>query len=147
MEQSVCLTIAVVSLLLFVPVAVILLRLWREHKKLRQAFQAVSAQLQRSNNDVIGLCAAAVELDKRLALYESRLSDALERTDSRTQTPSTPAIDDLMEIDDAGDDQDAHGYELAIEKIRQGANAEELVKSCGLTHDEAELLMRLHGKH
>jgi hypothetical protein len=41
---------------------------------------------------------------------------------------------------------ESQGYAFAIEKIQRGVNIDELVKSCGLTRDEAVLLMRLHGK-
>ncbi|AMN46621.1 hypothetical protein ACG33_05815 [Steroidobacter denitrificans] len=36
------------------------------------------------------------------------------------------------------------GYDLAARLVRNGATAEELVASCGITRHEAELLARLH---
>jgi len=38
------------------------------------------------------------------------------------------------------------GYEIAARLARSGAAKEELIKSCGITLHEAELLVRLHGK-
>jgi hypothetical protein len=37
------------------------------------------------------------------------------------------------------------GYEIAARLARNGAQKEELIKSCGITTHEAELLVRLHG--
>jgi hypothetical protein len=39
----------------------------------------------------------------------------------------------------------APSYQIAIRLARSGAPREELVTSCGLTRQEAELVMRLHG--
>jgi hypothetical protein len=38
------------------------------------------------------------------------------------------------------------GYEIAARLARSGAGKEELVKSCGITAHEAELLVKLHGR-
>jgi hypothetical protein len=38
------------------------------------------------------------------------------------------------------------GYEIAARLARSGAPKEELIKSCGITAHEAELLVRLHGR-
>ncbi len=38
------------------------------------------------------------------------------------------------------------GYEIAARLARSGAPKEELIKSCGITMHEAELLVRLHGR-
>jgi hypothetical protein len=40
----------------------------------------------------------------------------------------------------------ARGYEIAARLARSGAPKEELIKSCGITTHEAELLIRLHGR-
>lgn len=39
----------------------------------------------------------------------------------------------------------APGYQIAIRLARSGASREELVKSCGLSLGEADLVRRLHG--
>lgn len=38
-----------------------------------------------------------------------------------------------------------HAYSAAIQKVRNGASVTELMQSSGLSHDEATLLIRLHG--
>lgn len=114
--------------------------LFREHKKLKQNYQQVAKQLQCASDDLAGLCSAAIVVDSRMAANESRLIYMMDNI-STPQSKPQPNVDEEIE-----DDETPQGYELAIEKIRQGANAEELVKRCGLTRDEAVLLMRLHGK-
>ncbi len=39
----------------------------------------------------------------------------------------------------------AASYQVAIRLARSGASCEELVRDCGLSHTEAELVKRLHG--
>jgi hypothetical protein len=39
----------------------------------------------------------------------------------------------------------AHSYPIAIRLARSGAHPDELIASCGLTRQEAELVARLHG--
>lgn len=125
---------------LLVLAAVIMAWLWREQKKLKQDIKTISAGLQRNADDVAGLCSAAVAVDKRLAACEARISDAMGDI-TVPQAQSSPSYDKEP------DEEQAQGYEYVIEKIRQGASVEDLVKYCGLTRDAAMLLMRLHGKH
>ncbi len=40
----------------------------------------------------------------------------------------------------------AHSYPIAIRLARAGAQPEELISSCGLSRQEAELVARLHGQ-
>jgi hypothetical protein len=40
----------------------------------------------------------------------------------------------------------ASGYEMAIRMAASGATDTELVAACGMSRDEAELVMRLHGR-
>ncbi|CAG1020926.1 DUF2802 domain-containing protein [Methylomonas sp. LL1] len=129
--------------------AIGLIRLWREQKKLIRDVRTLASQLQRGNDDIAGLCSAAVAVDKRLAANESRLSNLLDSISFQPQSSSQARYEEAVQHDEEQDqDHDHHdqGYQLAIEKIRRGANVEELVKSCGLTRDEAVLLVRLHGR-
>lgn len=141
MNDIVLLSVAAMGVsLLFM--AFMLVRLWREQKKLKQELQVTMAQLHRNSDDVAGLCSAAVAVDRRLAFNESRIGDMLAGVSQPQATESS-----VHEDDGQPEDEPAQGYQLAIEKIRRGASIEDLVKTCGLTRDEAVLLMRLHGKH
>ena len=142
MNEPLLLAIVAVFAALFVLMAVALLRLWREQKKLKQALGDLHADIHRSSGDVAGLCSAALAVDKRLAANESRLSTVLDDLNTRQQAAPPPQTQVIAE----DDDEQPQGYQKAIEKIRRGAGLEELVKSCGLTRDEAVLLIRLHGR-
>jgi len=134
----------VVLIALFVAIALLLLMsavltyLWREHKKLKQDIQALDKKLHGSIDDVAGLCSAAVTVDQRLAFNEMRLTGVLE---------SLHEPEPQARYDEPIDEVQPQGYELAIEKIRRGASVDDLVKSCGLTRDEAVLLVRLHSRN
>lgn len=134
--QEVLIIVAAASAALLVLVAV-LLWLLRDHKKLKNSYHLLAAQIQRNSDDVAGLCSAAVAVDQRMTMNEVRL-DGLFELVSTSQLPQQAE-------EQHEEEPRAQGYDQAIEKIRRGANVDELVKSCGLTRDEALLLMRLHG--
>lgn len=138
MNELVLLALAGIVLILLV-LAAALFSLWRQQKRLKQEYQLLRSQLQRGSDDVAGLCAAAIAVDKRLSESESHLQQMLDAINAPQPRREEPVI--------VEDDDPQGGYSLAIEKIHRGASLDELVKSCGLTRDEAVLLMRLHGQH
>ena len=73
---------------------------------------------------------ALAELTTSLAARVEALSQRMDNASRAAPPPATPGV---------------RGYEIATRMARSGSNAEELVKSCGLTRHEAELVMRLHG--
>jgi len=133
----------VTLIVVFIAIAVLILMtfaliyLWRQQNRLKHDVHALTKKLQSSIEDVAGLCSAAVSVDRRLMANESRLNGVLENLSA----PQTEIVED-----DVIEDDQPQGYELAIEKIRGGANVDDLVKTCGLTRDEAVLLVRLHGR-
>lgn len=137
MNEPIFLVLAGIVLALFVLVAAALVLLWRQQKRLKQECQFLRSQLQRSIDDVAGLCAAAIAVDKRLSESESHLSQMLDAINAPESLQNELGV---TEEDPQG------GYASAIEKIHLGASLDELVKTCGLTRDEAVLLMRLHGQ-
>jgi len=100
-----------------------------EHRKLKQNFILLSNNVQRNNNDIAGICLAAVSVDNRISYNGQQLEVVAEK---------------LVDSEQNGQ-QLNHPYSSAIEKVRQGANIEELIQQCGLSREEAELLIRLHG--
>jgi len=114
----------------------VLVRLLRQQQTLKQQFQRLEERVQRSNEDVAGLCSAAVAVDRRLAANDSRLNSIVDQVNTRRQTVADVAPAEPIP---------AGGYEDVIQKIRSGVGIEALVRDCGLTRDEAVLLMRLHG--
>lgn len=118
--------------------AVVLVWLLREHKKLKQAFGQLEDKLQRSHEELAVLCSAAVAVDQHLAANDQRLNGILDQLNTYQQ-PLVP-VASLV-----NDEPELQGYDAAIQKIRRGADVDELVKDCGMTRDEAVLLIRLHG--
>ncbi|MCQ8182880.1 DUF2802 domain-containing protein [Methylomonas sp. SURF-1] len=117
----------------------VLLRLIGSQKRLERELKLLEERVQRSNEDLAGLCSAAVAVDRRLAANDNRLNTIADRV-SRPVQASAPQPHPIQE-----EPTPAQGYEDVIQKIRRGADIDELVRDCGLTRDEALLLMRLHG--
>lgn len=146
MNNPVFLGGVVVAIILFAFLTASLFRLKREHKILKQAVQALTERIQRSSDDVAGLCSAAVAVDRRLSVHESCLRDVQESVESQQTQAVFQSEYDRESMEDV-ENEAPKVYEKAIERIRRGSTIDELVRSCGLTRDEAVLLMRLHAGH
>jgi len=120
--------LSLLSLILVVVLALALIVIWKKQGDLRHLITEKEHQLQRHHEDLQALYKGAAGLGSHLARLENqinRLSDRQEQLDVR--------------------DLSTHNYNLAIDLVHQGADADELVRKCGLLHEEAELLVRLHG--
>ncbi len=117
----------------------VLLHLIGRQKRLERELKVLEERLQRSNEDLAGLCSAAVAVDRRLAANDNRLNTIADRVSRPIQAPA-PQLHPIQD-----EPAPAQGYEDVIQKSRRGADIDELVRDCGLTRDEALLLMRLHG--
>ena len=107
----------------------VLVRLMRRYKKLRQDYIILSEHVERNNKDIAGLCSAAVCVDSRLSDNNAQLNGIVEKVTDFEQH----------------EQQTSQPYHSAIQKVRDGADAEELIQQCGLSREEAMLLIRLHG--
>ncbi len=67
------------------------------------------------------------------ATLSARLDEVIRRMESPVRALPAPAATSGV-----------RGYEIAARMARNGASADELMQSCGLTRHEAELLIRLH---
>ncbi|WP_022947897.1 DUF2802 domain-containing protein [Methylohalobius crimeensis] len=103
----------------------ILIGLWRRQSRLVRRVDQWQKNQERLQRDLAGLCAAAVRMDERFL----ELSGRLEGIQQWTQ--------------EAGHEQGST-YQTAIERIREGADVEELVSEWGFSREEAELLIRMH---
>jgi len=81
---------------------------------------AIEEQLTASREQLAGACEKIAALDAKLADSERR----------RTPAPAATAT--------------APSYQIAIRLAKSGAPREELMASCGLSRQEAELVQRLH---
>lgn len=103
--------------------------------KLKHDYQVLNGIVQGNSNDIAGLCSAALTVDSRIATVDNRIAV----TDGQ--------IDDLAAkiADSEQNDQSDHPYSIDIRKVKSGASVNELMQNSGLSHDEAALLIRLHG--
>lgn len=114
---------------------VVLFWLVRAQQKLKHDYQALNDIVHGNTNDIVGLCTAALTVDSRIAAVDNRIAV----TDGQINDLATK----LAEVEQ--NDQPDHAYSVDIRKVRSGAGVHELMQSSGLSHDEAALLIRLHG--
>lgn len=121
-------------------ISVVLILLLREQKKLKRDYRALEDKLRLHGEDLAGLCSAAVEVDRHLAGNDARLDGLIDLVNAyRSAPPAEPVAAPAFKNEPPGE------YDNVIQKIRRGVDVDELVKDCGLTRDEAVLLMSLHG--
>jgi len=121
----------VILLGMTIVIVIIFVGLLLQHKKLKQEYRVLEAIVERNSKDIAGLCSAAVTVDNRMLGNDQLLKGIAEK---------------LTKYEERGYEagNTTQPYHSAIQKIHQGATAEELVKECGVSRDEAMLLIRLH---
>ena len=107
---------------------VVFVFLVRTQLRLRQDYEALNAIVRRNSNDIAGLCSAALSVDTRRAVTDQKINDLLVK---------------ISEVEQ--NEHAAHPYSVDIRKVKSGASVNELMQNSGLSHDEAALLIRLHG--
>ena len=103
---------------------VLLVRLKRQNRDLAQA----GKQIETLSANFSALCAGAVGVDRRVTRLEQHGRDLKYRQES---------------IENQG--QDERSYGDAIQLVRQGAAASRLEEELGLSSNEANLIVMLHG--
>jgi len=96
-------------------------------RRLKRRVVEQEALLRSLERDMQGICLGARGMGDTVARLEKRLHRLTERQDS-------------LDLRDA----DRQPYHYAITLAQRGAGVEELVRNCGLTPGEAELLHLLH---
>ncbi|MDP2901706.1 MAG: DUF2802 domain-containing protein [Methylovulum sp.] len=114
-----------------VAMAAVLAWLVMAYLALKHDYQRLSERVSSTHNDLAGLCSAALAVDRRMDTADGQLKRLSE------------TLAGLPEHRPNG--QPDHPYRSVIQKVRGGANVNELMQSAGLSHDEAALLIRLHG--
>ncbi|TRX00474.1 DUF2802 domain-containing protein [Candidatus Methylobacter oryzae] len=134
MNNPLIIALVVESVIVVVMFAV-LCWLVRGQLKLKNDYQALNDIVQGNSNDIAGLCSAALTVDSRIAAVDSQITATYEQIDDLAAK--------LAEVEQI--DQSSHPYSGDIRKVRSGASVNELMQNSGLSHDEAALLIRLHG--
>jgi hypothetical protein len=88
----------------------------------------------------------SLRMFEQLDLIRLELLLLTERMGSQAQVATTAKqhASDSPRISTTSGTSSSRGYELAARLARGGATCEELIRSCGLSRHEAELLLRLH---
>ncbi len=114
---------------------VLLFWLVRSQLKLKHDYRNLNDIVQMHGNDIAGLCSAALTVDTRIASVDRQLAV--------TEDYVNELAVKLVEAEQ--NEQSSHPYSGDIRKVRSGASVNELMQNSGLSHDEAALLIRLHG--
>lgn len=115
---------------------IVLLWLIRSQRRLKHDCQVLKDIVQGNSNDISGLCSAALTVDSRIAAVDSRISVTGDYISNLAAK--------LAEVEQSNQSS-THPYSGDIRKVRSGASVDELMRNSGLSHDEAALLIRLHG--
>ena len=100
---------------------------WATARRWRARAAAYDTALTELRQDVRGLCAGAVGLDERIA----RIEQAGRRLKERQEQ---------LELRDSGEPL----YSQAIRMVHKGCGVDDLVSVCGLSRNEAALIMMMH---
>lgn len=98
-------------------------------RSLKRECSALAEKLASQDGDLIGLCAAAVQVDRRVLEQEQQLRECRERLEGLK-----------------AQEQEAQPYQTAIEKVKRGAGPDDLIAEFGLSRSEANLLSNLYGE-
>ncbi len=120
--------LSLLTLILLVLLALALLLICKKQRQLRHAIAKNGLLLQRHQEELKALYSGAAGVGSHLVRLENQINDLTDRQEQQ-------------EIHDPA----SQNYHLAIDLVHQGADAQALVSQCGLLHEEAELLVRLHG--
>jgi hypothetical protein len=101
----------------------------RAHRKLARDHATLAEGVARQSQDLMGLCAAAVQADRRVFGQEELLRECLARLEN-------------LSLREAREQP----YSTAIDKVKSGASPEALVAEFGLSLSEANLLASLYGQ-
>ncbi len=110
--------------------AIIVIRLVRLCRELSRGVARLEENVDRNSQDIAGLCSAAVKVDDSVQQQAGLISEIIGK------------LNELEQQEPGG--YAASPYQNVIARIHQGATAEQLVNDCGISQEEAKLLIRLH---
>jgi len=125
MDSNTVLTIVSLTALLLAGASQVQLFLTR--RRLQRSLEHERA-IRSLRDDVGALCAGAAGVGDRVTRLEQRVRRQNERQDQ-------------MELRGSGGERP---YQQAVRLVQNGADVDELIKACGLTPGEAELIAMMH---
>lgn len=94
--------------------------------------RAAERQAIRSTELLTRVADRLARLEEELGAVKSRFGELLERTEGLAPSGAAGGA--------------RRGYDIAIRLARSGASCEQLMESCALSRQEADLVQRLHGR-
>ena len=124
MSDMISLVTLIITVVVFAACLVLAVKMNRFRRELNEA----QRRIESLQNDMRALYTGAAGMGNHLARIESRIHNLSDRQEKL-------------------DDKDVVGqsFNEAITLAQRGVNVDELMKRCGLTREEAELMVRLHG--
>jgi hypothetical protein len=110
---------------------VVVIRLVILCRQLSRGLSSLEEKVGRNSKDIAGLCSAAVRVDDSIQQQAHYINEIAGK------------ISELEQLEAGG--YVSSPYQNVISRIHQGATVEQLVKDCGISQEEATLLIRLHG--
>jgi hypothetical protein len=132
-------TVLIIEAVAIVVMLLALVWLIRAQLKMKHDYQVLNDIVHGNCNDIAGLCSAALTVDSRIVTVDNRIA----ATDELIDDLAAKLAEVEQEVEQNEDS--SHPYSGDIRKVRSGASVNELMKNSGLSHDEAALLIRLHG--
>jgi hypothetical protein len=125
--------------------AITIVLLWQQGRRLKRTrFKRIVADKDGEAGGV-----PALMIVNALNKIEHRLSVLEARTQKPAEAPKRPVEVPVAQIPSqrsASLHSSASNYELAQHLAREGSNVEQLMERCGLSRNEAELVLRLYTK-
>mgnify|MGYP000291142491 CR=1 FL=1 len=100
-----------------------------EQNKLKVSQDNLLTQVDSMSNDIAVVCSTAVNVDMRLSQQSTQVDNVVKDVNQHKKIET----------------EEKQPYSLAIQKVQSGASSQELIKECGLSREEAALLIKLHG--
>jgi hypothetical protein len=106
------------------------------YQKLTRNHNKLNNEIDRMNRDLVGISSAAVEVDKQLS-YNGDVLQGILKELAESQEIAAPK--------ENASEASVNPYQEIINMVQKGTEPSELVRHFGVSYDEADLLIRLHG--
>ena len=113
--------------------------LWRQARRMPRS--AITQETEASGVPALMMVNALNKIDHRLSVLEARSQSV----DKSRRSVEVPAVQTAA-VRSASHHSSASNYELAQHLACEGGDLEQLMTRCGLSRNEAELVLRLHTK-
>ncbi len=101
--------------------------LWAKIQQLKKNENQINTRLEHLQSNLADVCAGLTKVDDKTSSIEKRIKQVYERQDRIAMS-----------------EQSERPYSQAIKMVQNGASENDLMKTCGMTEGEAQLIVMLH---